>query len=173
MRVSIVTRSRCSSMILPPLRNQIRPMLSRRVNGRFRSQPNRWNGPQPRAAAFPAHPASRNRAQSSIKRSQRFTGTSAGGLLGFSRAKPSAQARGAPPSYSMMAAHSSWASLQVVWGAPLATIATPATSHSAGEDGATDVADVADVAEGRPSLIYGASHRSSAKATAFIHHFRV
>ena len=42
---------------------------------------------------------------------------SSGGLLASSRANPSAQARGAPPSYSAMAARSSCASFQAPGGA--------------------------------------------------------
>ena len=79
-----------------------------RAKGRSRSQPNKSSGPQPKAAARSAQPPSRKRPQSSMKRSQRRGGTSPGGLLGSSRANASAHARGAPPSYSTMAARSSW-----------------------------------------------------------------
>src|SRR5262249_27425173 len=47
-----------------------------------------------------------------MKVTHRFDGTSAGGLLRSSRASASAQTRGAPPSYSAMAARSSSASAQ-------------------------------------------------------------
>ena len=54
-----------------------------------------------------AQPSSRNRPQSSMKRSHRVGGMSHGVRAGSSRASASAQALGAPPSYSITLARSS------------------------------------------------------------------
>src|SRR5205085_5109607 len=79
-----------------------------RANGLSRLQPNRSSGPQPSASARAAQPSSMNRPQSSINRNHRLGEMSqGGGRAGSSRASASAHSRGAPPSYSAMAARSS------------------------------------------------------------------
>ena len=92
-----------------PSRSQSKPAWEVRANGLSRLQPNRSSGPQPSASARAAQPSSMNRPQSSMNRNHRVGGTSQGGWAGSSRASASAQARGAPPSYWMVAARSSYA----------------------------------------------------------------